>query len=794
MRYIWLKRLVTVCLLLYCARAFAGDGKRSFVISGQLKNVKEGKIFLMQSVSLAQRVKNPGAFLSDSTTIVNGKFSFKGSLKDDVVKVCFIMKTPVSEAVLSKDPVAGYHERYFYLSPGNIVVSGKSIDDIEFVGTKDMLASSKLGVALKEQRAAYYEAFRKMLMVSAQPGGARMADSVKFYSMQIDSLRKVQKDIESAFIRQHPSALLNVAILKERDGLAEISTAKEVGDLVDALSPELRSRADMVAISKRMKQLATLVIGNPALDFSMPDSTGRMISLSSYHGKYLLVEFWASWCGPCRAQVPYLKKSYAAFKDRNFEILGVSLDDNREKWLRAVHEESLPWPQISDIKGFDSKVISQYGITGIPLNFLLDTNGVIIGRDLRNDDLSERLSAVLSTSTKTEQGVMFDHQLTWEEIKAKAKAENKYIFADCYASWCAPCLKMLKEVFPRKDMGDFFNDKFICIKLQLDKTAKDDDYIKMWYEDVTKLATGIPSLPTFLYFSPDGKLVHRIPGTESAESLIAKSAEVLDPERQYYTQLAKFEQSDKKDTAMMRMLATASTKVLEKENMARFSNMYLNAQRDFLSRENILFMNGFVSSSKNKGFEIFLQHPHEVDKVLGEGTATERVQGIIFNEELMPLLSNAGRNEPDWKAMQSTIAAKYPTYAEPVVTKFQAQYYMGKQNWSGFEKVIIKYMKKYGNDVRNPEDLNVFARTIFENCSGKKSLQEALKWSKRSVEGNDNPRFMYTYANLLYKTGETTKAIAMLEKAVVQVSGEEKDNYNMTLEKMRKGEVTWKIQ
>ncbi|MCD0488623.1 thioredoxin family protein [Pedobacter sp. MC2016-14] len=399
------------------------------------------------------------------------------------------------------------------------------------------------------------------------------------------------------------------------------------------------------------------------------------------------------------------------------------------------------------------------------------------------------LSVLISANA---QGVNFDHTLNWEQVKAKAKAENKYIFADCYGSYCAPCIKMLKDVFPRKEMGDFFNDKFICLKLQLDRTSKDDEYVKMWYNDVEMIVKkyGMPSLPTFFFFSPDGELVHRVPGIENAKSLIAKAADALDPGRQYYTMMANFEKSTRKEPEMMMRLAIAAQGVMEREHALKYASQYLETQNDLLTKENIMFLSRFTTARKDKGFEVFLNHGYRVDEVLGKGQAAERVRGIIYTEELMPLVAKIVTGVPDWKSLQAAIAEKYPLHAEAVVAKYKVQYYQGQQNWKCFQETATVFMKKYGNDL-HPQELNNFAWAVFENISDKNGINLAMDWINRSPEKDHNEWLVNTYANLLYKSGQVKEAIAMQEKAIYIADTSVKQDYLSNLEKMKKGQKTW---
>ena len=152
----------------------------------------------------------------------------------------------------------------------------------------------------------------------------------------------------------------------------------------------------MIAVKPPTANTSTLV-GQTAPEFSLPDYKGKRVSLSSYRGQYVLVDFWASWCAPCRQENPNVVAAYAKYKNRNFTILGVSLDetDGKEAWTKAVMQDNLTWTQVSDLKGWGSEVVSLYGIQGIPFNVLVDPQGKIIAESLRGSDLAATLEKVL---------------------------------------------------------------------------------------------------------------------------------------------------------------------------------------------------------------------------------------------------------------------------------------------------------------------------------------------------------------------------------------------------------------
>lgn len=379
--------LAALALSLTAVCLFAAPVNRNYTIEGTLHQVRESKVFLLKQYRSGQE--------ADSAVLVNGRFRFEGILKDDIVAAMFTMHVPVTEAQLAENPFAGMSSRHFYLSPGKLVVSGNRLEDIMFAGTAEADDFMRLEGILGPINATLSRIGSQYRLISAMNEFPGKQDSLAAYSVASEKLADKYREAEKLFIKDHPASLLSMAMFRSMTEVVDTKDAEEMEVLLTGLSPLLRNREDMRAIRKRLLVLSRLVPGKPALEFSMPDSAGNSVTLSSYRGKYVLVEFWASWCGPCRSQTPYLMKSYATFKGRNFDILGISLDDNRQKWLKAIHEDKLPWTQVSELKGHSSKIVSKYAVTGIPLNFLIDPNGIIVATNLRNDGLYAKLAELL---------------------------------------------------------------------------------------------------------------------------------------------------------------------------------------------------------------------------------------------------------------------------------------------------------------------------------------------------------------------------------------------------------------
>lgn len=195
------------------------------------------------------------------------------------------------------------------------------------------------------------------------------------------------------FIQQHPKALASLWMLINE--LRPRLQPDEFERLFTSLDKSLQSSKYGQSVSQYIKSLKLSGIGVVAEDFAQNDVDGKPVKLSSFRGKYVLVDFWASWCGPCRQENPNVVKAFNKYKDKNFTILSVSLDEDKNRWVRAISQDGLAWTHVSDLQGWNNGVAVQYGIRSIPSNFLVDPQGRIVARNLRGGALDAKLNEIL---------------------------------------------------------------------------------------------------------------------------------------------------------------------------------------------------------------------------------------------------------------------------------------------------------------------------------------------------------------------------------------------------------------
>jgi peroxiredoxin len=210
-----------------------------------------------------------------------------------------------------------------------------------------------------------------------------------------DAIANLNENV-GKFVAARPSSFVSVFLLTVTRQVNE--DISELQKRFDALSPSLKASASGKELEAYISYAKVGAIGSDAIEFTQNDTNGNPVSLSQFKGKYVLVDFWASWCKPCRMENPNVVKTFNRFKDKNFTVLGVSLDQQKDPWLKAIDADKLTWTHVSDLQFWNNQVAQLYHVQSIPQNFLIDPNGKIVAKDLRGEDLEKKLCELLGCS------------------------------------------------------------------------------------------------------------------------------------------------------------------------------------------------------------------------------------------------------------------------------------------------------------------------------------------------------------------------------------------------------------
>ncbi|PWG80330.1 thioredoxin family protein [Pararcticibacter amylolyticus] len=415
------------------------------------------------------------------------------------------------------------------------------------------------------------------------------------------------------------------------------------------------------------------------------------------------------------------------------------------------------------------------------------------------------LSSAFITKAQDKGGIQFLHGLSWDQVKEKAKSENKYIFLDGFTTWCAPCRAMEKNVLSQKATGDFFNSRFLNIKVQFDVTKADNNEVKNWYKDAEAIQKDylVNSYPTYLFFNPNGELVHRIAGgSPTPEEFITMAKDALNPGSQYYMLKKQYESGVKRDPEFLRSFIRAAEVAHENKAIPDIVNDYLITQTDQLTDENLRIISIGTSKTSDRGFNILKNNRAKADAVLGVGKSGEIIRGVLTDEIVVPFLRNGGHverhgpmlmytgeinNNPDWKVLKEKLDKQYPEFSDEVTMAAMPLYCQFKNDWPKYAEYAASFINKYGHRLSG-DTLNSYAWDILINLNDEKCLETATAWSKLSLSGRNekNPGFLFTYASLLYKSGKREDAISV-QKDLVKLSNKN-EGYLQVLNKMEKGE------
>lgn len=372
--------MIILSLLTGCANKSETKATNGYIINGYIQGTAEGMVYLEAS--------GEGQKIIDSAIVTKGEFVFKGNVR---------------EALMHTIREKGKQSRTEFILDNEM---------IDIKAKKDSLSTAKITGAKTDsiyktfyqnefsiiQSVAFpiYQFSDSLYKIDALDSNIKKGElSLKHKTIMDEkwkNLDTLSVKLTSEYVANHKDDIGAILVIEDR--FIKYPNPEVAKELYATLTPKVKASFYGKRLEASLETFGRVAIGAVAPDFSQETPEGEMISLSDFRGKYVFVDFWASWCGPCRKENPNVVIAYNKYKDKGLEVLGVSLDDKKDKWLQAIEKDGLTWPHISDLKGFNNEAAKLYGVQAIPQNFLISPDGKIVATNLKGKELQEKLAEI----------------------------------------------------------------------------------------------------------------------------------------------------------------------------------------------------------------------------------------------------------------------------------------------------------------------------------------------------------------------------------------------------------------
>lgn len=379
-------RVMVLALLVLVSSRFAQAQYQGFVIKGDLSALKAPAEMVYLNYYLA------GQSYQDSARVKDDHYRFAGNITEPVqagLRVKY-KESRVSQAAIPFNSKRDY--AVVFLEPSEITVTSvDSFSNVTVAGSKADDEYRKLQLMAKPYDDQLALLYVKMNAAKKENN----PEAAKMLEQMVDSIDGVANEkVYGAYVKAHPAS--PVALYALRNWAGYEMDADKVEPVFKMLPASTRNTVSGKDLAEKIAIAKKTGIGQVAMDFTQNDTLGKPVSLGSFRGKYVLLDFWASWCGPCRAENPNLVKAFNKYKEKGFQVLSVSLDrpGAKDRWLKAIHDDGLQWYHVSDLQFWNNAVARQYGIEAIPQNLLIDPDGKIVGKNLQGEKLEQKLASI----------------------------------------------------------------------------------------------------------------------------------------------------------------------------------------------------------------------------------------------------------------------------------------------------------------------------------------------------------------------------------------------------------------